>query len=94
MTMLAERVESWFKQAEQRGRLEGRNEGLLEGRNDGLLEGEANVLARLLNRRFGPLPDWALARLHAADAAQLETWADAVLDATSLAAVVGPLNCD
>jgi hypothetical protein len=32
-------------------------------------------------------PDWATARLQAADASQLEQWADRVLDAPSLEAV-------
>jgi hypothetical protein len=35
------------------------------------------------------LPNWALARLRQADAAQLETWADAVLEAASLAGALG-----
>ncbi|GHU09653.1 transposase [Betaproteobacteria bacterium] len=99
--MLADRVEGWFKQAkqqgwnegllagEQKGLLEGRNEGLLAGAQKGLLEGEAKVLARQLARRFGPLPKWAAARVQEADAEQLETWADAVLEATTLGEVFG-----
>ena len=55
---------------------------------EGRMESEA-VLARKLSRRFGPLPEWARERLHRADAAQREAWADAVLDAASLAEVVG-----
>jgi hypothetical protein len=35
----------------------------------------------LLIHRFGPLPEWAAARLDAAHADQLEQWADRVLDA-------------
>ncbi|MDR2452489.1 MAG: DUF4351 domain-containing protein [Candidatus Accumulibacter sp.] len=46
-------------------------------------------LARQLSRRYGPLPEWARERLRRADAAQREAWADAVLDAASLAEVVG-----
>jgi predicted transposase/invertase (TIGR01784 family) len=79
--MIAERVQSWFKQA----RLEGLQEGELRGQQIG----EANVLSRLLARRFGPLPNWAEARLRAADAGRLEKWADAVLDAASLTDVLG-----
>ncbi|GHU00864.1 transposase [Betaproteobacteria bacterium] len=100
--MLAERFEVVFKQVEQRGRqagllaglLEGEQKGMLAGEQKGLLEGEAKVLARLLKRRFGPLPDWASARLRAADAAQLEMWADVVLDATSLDEVLGATEGD
>ncbi|MDR1228072.1 MAG: DUF4351 domain-containing protein, partial [Azoarcus sp.] len=64
-------------------------EGRMEGRMEGRTEGEAAVLARLLARRFGSLPEWARARLRQADAAQLETWADAVLEAASLTDVLG-----
>jgi predicted transposase YdaD len=112
--MLADRVEGWFKQAEQRGwnegllageqkgllegrnegLLEGRNEGLLEGRNEGLLEGEAKVLARQLSRRFGTLPKWAALRVQEAETAQLEAWADAVLDAATLDEVFGVSDQD
>jgi hypothetical protein len=56
---------------------------------EGRVEGEASVLSRLLARRFGPLPEWALARLRQADAAQLEVWTDKVLDAASLTGVLG-----
>ncbi|MDR2690171.1 MAG: Rpn family recombination-promoting nuclease/putative transposase [Azoarcus sp.] len=70
---------------EQKGLERGRVEGRMEGR----AEGEMMVLARLLARRFGPLPDWTWDRLRQADAAQLENWADAVLDAASLTGVLG-----
>jgi flagellar biosynthesis/type III secretory pathway protein FliH len=78
------REEGWMK-----GREEGREEGWEKGWGKGREEGEAAVLARLLSRRFGPLPEWARERLHRADAAQREAWADAVLDAASLEEVVG-----
>ena len=71
------------------GLKKGHTEGHTEGRAEGRTEGEAAMLVRLLSRRFGPLPEWARERLRRADVAQLETWADAVLDATTLAEVVG-----
>lgn len=37
-----------------------------------------------LGRRFGPLPQDILDRIDRADSAQLETWTDRVIDATSL----------
>ncbi|MDR1661607.1 MAG: Rpn family recombination-promoting nuclease/putative transposase [Azoarcus sp.] len=73
----------------QAGRMEGLQAGRMEGLQAGRMEGESTVLARLLSRRFGPLPDWARERLRQADAAQLETWADAVLEASSLTGVLG-----
>jgi predicted transposase/invertase (TIGR01784 family) len=50
-------------------------------------QGEAQVLRRLLIRRFGPLPDWTEERLAHADITQLEAWADRMLDADTLEAV-------
>ncbi|MDR2032092.1 MAG: DUF4351 domain-containing protein, partial [Azoarcus sp.] len=73
----------------ERGRVEGREEGRVEGWEKGRLEGEAAMLARQLSRRFGPLPEWARERVRRADAVQLEAWADAVLEAGSLAEVLG-----
>jgi len=62
---------------------EGRSEGWTEGRT----EGEAQMLRRQLTRRFGPLPEWANLRLQKADSAQLEMWADQVLEAKTLEGV-------
>jgi predicted transposase YdaD len=87
-TMLAERIESWFEAATQKGVLLGKQEGILEGRQkgrqEGRQEGESMLLHRLLTRRFGSLPDVIETRLAQADLEQLESWSDRVLDATSL----------
>ena len=53
----------------------------------GKLEGEAAILQRQLIKRFGALDDITLTRLHSATLEQLESWAERVLDATSLQAV-------
>ena len=55
-----------------------------EGRQQGRQEGERAVLARLLRRRFGDLPSAISAQLRSASEAELEAWADNVLDATTL----------
>ena len=60
-----------------------REEGRLEGRE----EGRELALARLLTRRFGPLPEWVAPRVQQASATQLDTWLDRVLDAPTLEAV-------
>lgn len=63
-------------------------EGQTEGRAEGLVWGEARVLRRQLTRRFEPLPAWVEAKLAAAaEPAQLEGWAERVLDAATLEAV-------
>ncbi len=55
-----------------------------EGLHEGVQRGEATLLLRLLERRFGPLPDWAADRVRAADIATLEEWGLLMLDAASL----------
>lgn len=66
---------------------EGMQKGLQQGLQQGLSQGETRVVRRLLTRRFGPLPAWVEERLQRADAAQLERWADRVLEAATLEAV-------
>ena len=47
-------------------------------------KGELSVLRRLIEKRFGALPPWAEQRITEASVDQIETWAVALLDATSL----------
>ena len=58
-------------------------QGLIQGR----AEGEAYALQRLLQKRFGPLSEDLLARLHTARVDELELWLDRALDADTLAGV-------
>lgn len=48
------------------------------------------ILSKLLRRRFGELPVWAVARLSQADAEQLEAWAERIFDVADLAELLGP----
>jgi flagellar biosynthesis/type III secretory pathway protein FliH len=82
--MLAERVKTWTEEWKQQGLQQGLQQGRQEGREEGRHEGEANVLRRQLARRFGPLPSWAEQHLEQAGEAELESWADRVLDAQTL----------
>lgn len=68
----------------QKGMQKGIEKGMKKGIEKGRLEGESIILHRQLTRRFGPLSPEILERLASADAGQLETWADRVLDARSL----------
>jgi predicted transposase YdaD len=76
-SMLAENVKRWEQELKSEGRREGRQEGRREG--------EAAVLRRLLQRRFGPLPDWVEQRLDAADLPEFDEWSLRLLEARSLA---------
>lgn len=66
---LAEKFDEWAKAYEQKGM------------EKGMEKGEALMLQRQLTRRFGPLPSTLLARIAAANSAQLEEWGERVLDA-------------
>ena len=59
------------------------------GEKKGRQEGEAALPRRLLVRRFGALPAWAEECLAQASLEQLETWGDRMLDAATLAEVLG-----
>jgi hypothetical protein len=79
-TMLATRAAEW----KQQWLLEGEQKGRLEGRLEGEQKGEAKVLLRLLERRFGSVPDAMKDRIAAADVSELDTWIMRVLDAGSI----------
>ena len=66
-----------------------RKEGELKGKIEGKMEGKMELIIRLLSRRFGQLPKWAESRISKAEPAQIENWADAVLDASNLTEVLG-----
>lgn len=53
-------------------------------RREGHKEGEAHMLTRLLQRRFGTVPDWVSNKVAEADQSLLEEWGFRVLDAKSL----------
>ena len=86
--MLAERVKTWTEEWKQQGLEQGLEQGRQEGRREaheeGVQFGESMLLRRQLRRRFGPLPDWVNERLASACQADLEHWADRVLDSTTL----------
>ena len=59
-------------------------------RDEGRREGERAVLERQIRRRFGALPPTVGARLGGASTADLEAWAENVLDAATLEDVFDP----
>ena len=66
---------------------EGERLGEQRGEQRGRRQEAASLLRRQLTRRFGQLPDWAEQRLQTAPLAELESWAERVLDAPTLDAV-------
>ncbi|MFH0726560.1 MAG: hypothetical protein V2B19_09480 [Pseudomonadota bacterium] len=71
-----------------KGFQEGKLEGKLKGKLEGELKGARILLERVLTRRFGPLPDWGRDQLAGATLDQLNRWADRVVDADSIQAVL------
>ena len=86
--MLATRLDQWEEQVLQKGmekgKVEGKAEGKLEGKLEGLQEGQRLFFTRLLERRFGALPEWVSSRLNTADRDSLEQWGLNFVDAKSL----------
>jgi predicted transposase YdaD len=92
--MLVTRMEKWVEQ--QRLELDQRvNEAVHQAKEQlkqqaekaeqrGQQKGEATLLLRLLERRFGALPDLARVRVLAADTDTLEEWGLRVLEAATL----------
>lgn len=74
-------------QGREEGRLQGRDEGRRQGREEGRRQGEAELLMRLLTRRFGPLDRSQRRRLETADAEQLLEWGERFVTARSLGEV-------
>ena len=71
----------------EQGIEQGIERGMERGMQQGRVEGERAVLERQLRRRFGLLPPATVSRLARASVADLETWAENVLDAETLADV-------
>lgn len=91
-------VERFYQEEwKEKGLREGLEEGLQQGMEKGIeqgaalgrRQGESNMLRKLLEHRFGALPDWVEPRLAAAEEPELERWSLALLTANSLDEVFG-----
>ncbi len=89
--MLKDFYEEWKQEHHQAGLAEGMQQGMQQGVQQGIVrgvaQGEQTLLLRLLHRRFGKLPEATRQRLENASPDELETWADRILDAKTLAEV-------
>ncbi len=73
-------LQDWFKAGEATGEARGEARGEAKGR----AEEAYRFMSHLLERRFGPLPDWAKDKLRAASPETLESAFDRALDAETL----------
>jgi flagellar biosynthesis/type III secretory pathway protein FliH len=65
-----------------------KGEGREEGRLEGVLEGERRILLHQLEVLFGSLSERIVARVQAADAAELERFAERIITAASAEQVI------
>ncbi len=80
-----------FHQGEEQGLVKGIEQGMVKGMVKGIEQGMARgrteaareILARQLERRFGPLPANLARRVEAADLETLERWSLQLLDSTT-----------
>ncbi|MEO5373918.1 MAG: Rpn family recombination-promoting nuclease/putative transposase [Alphaproteobacteria bacterium] len=82
-----ERREQWIGM--QKGMMLDVDEARRLGEEKGKAEGKAEMLLRLLRRRFGPLSPGVEDRVRAAGSEQLDGWSERFVDAHSLADVFG-----
>ncbi|WP_437506143.1 DUF4351 domain-containing protein [Sorangium sp. So ce1099] len=61
-----------------------REQGRQAGEREGRLEGQRSTLLKQLRLRFGELPEQVVARVRAADAAQVEGWTERVITSPTL----------
>ncbi|OKH41005.1 hypothetical protein NIES2119_01495 [[Phormidium ambiguum] IAM M-71] len=73
-----------YQEAKEEGRQEGRQEGRLEGRLEGRQQEAANLVFRLLSRRFGELPQELGERIFNLSLSVLEDLSEALLDFVNL----------
>ena len=89
--MLATLGKTWREEWTAEGMAKGMAKGREEGREEGLAEGEhqaqVRTMLRLLERRFGPVPEEVRQRMEAADSATLDSWLDRILDAPTRDAI-------
>ncbi|MGF7212569.1 hypothetical protein GGE65_007204 [Skermanella aerolata] len=84
-----EAVMSVMAQEREQGRAEGKAEGEALGKAEGRVKGKAETLLRLLDRRFHGVPEDYRRLVLTAEADQLDTWIDTVLDAKTIKSVFG-----
>jgi hypothetical protein len=82
-TVMKKFVSTWDR-AIGEARRTGRHEGRHEGREEGLAAGRAELVLRLLERRFGGEAAAFAARIRNASVLELDRWAERLLDAATI----------
>ncbi len=80
-------IETATAEGMARGLAQGRAEGRVEGRVEGLKEGEAKVILKLLDRRFGAIPESSAAKIGNLPLEKLEQLGETLLDLPNVEAL-------
>ena len=68
----------------EKGLAKGIEKGMAKGIEKGAAKGRIEQLQRLLEHRFGPLPEWSLEKLGQGNPSLLDSWALRIFDARRL----------
>ncbi len=80
-----ERKMPYITSVERIGYDRGLNDGKVTGKAEGIEEGERSLILRLLNRKFGALPDRPIYRINQLSITRLEALGEALLDFETIA---------
>ena len=86
--MLAERINDWTLEWKKEGEKVGMEIGKEIGAKVGAEEEARRLVSRLIRLKYGDFPAWAALKLDQADTAQLEYWAEHILTAESIEALL------
>ncbi|MDZ4152184.1 MAG: hypothetical protein U1E01_13980 [Methylicorpusculum sp.] len=86
--MLAERLTDWTLQWKKEGEEIGEERGQKRGEEIGKKKEALRLLSKQAFLKYGELPDWAVQNMEQADLQQLENWAERILTAESLDALM------
>ncbi len=79
--MLSQRIPQWLRESEAKGEA--------RGEAGGKIIGEAETLLKLLELKFGPLPQWVEPKIDSASKEQLDHWVEGILTADTLDSLFG-----
>ena len=77
-----------YQQGHQAGHQQGHQAGHQQGHQEGHQEGEASILLRLMERKFGTVPEKLRERIQQTDAQTLLDWSERILTAKTPEEVV------
>ncbi|HUQ91619.1 MAG TPA: hypothetical protein VM120_08055, partial [Bryobacteraceae bacterium] len=89
--VLREMFLQWEQRGRQQGILEGEAKGEAKGKAEGRREEAVQLLRRMLERRFGPLPVWASTKVEQTALPMLERWLLTPMDASTLEEILTDL---